>query len=143
MKYVMEKVRGKIRNREYANQVKDYSLLCWGKMTPTDIDGFLDFHNRIFVFLEVKQGSSSLSTGQRIAYENLANATDKSGIATLVLIAVHDKKNPSHYNEQGDILVDVLPIAKYFWRRKWRIPQHPETVRSAINRFLECNQLPN
>ena len=33
--------RGKIRNRECAGQLKDFSGLRFGKITPTDIDGFV------------------------------------------------------------------------------------------------------
>ena len=44
--------RGVIRNRQFAQQLRDFSGLRFGKITPTDIDGFMDFGDRLFVVLE-------------------------------------------------------------------------------------------
>lgn len=66
--------RGVIRNREYAKQLKDFSGLRYGKITPTDIDGFLDFGDQLFVVVEGKHAGSAIQTGQRLALERLVDA---------------------------------------------------------------------
>ena len=55
--------RGKIRNREYAQILRDLTGLRWGKITPTDIDSFLDFGNKACVFIESKFKGKPLAVG--------------------------------------------------------------------------------
>ena len=38
-----DETRGKIRNVCYAEQIIDFSSLCFGTITPTNIDGYMDF----------------------------------------------------------------------------------------------------
>ena len=45
--------RGVIHNRERGAQIRDYSGLRFGNITPTDIDGFMDFGGRVFVVFEL------------------------------------------------------------------------------------------
>ena len=123
--------RGKIRNRECAKQLKDFSGLRFGKITPTDIDGFVDFQNKAFVIFEIKYGSTPMPYGQRIGYERLADACEKAGIQTLVIVAHHNIQAPM------DIDVAVLPVTKVRIGGKWRKPNVPHTVRSAFESFLE------
>lgn len=48
----MEEVRGKAHNPGRYKQLVDYSKLCWGKITPTDIDGAIDFGGRLFILID-------------------------------------------------------------------------------------------
>jgi len=123
--------RGKIRNREWASQLRDYSGLRFGKITPTDIDGFLDFGNKIFVLIESKYGGFDLPYGQKLALERLCDSCQESGKETLLLIAAH--------NDAGDINVSDLLVREYRFREKWRNPKSPISVRNAIERFLKQN----
>ena len=46
--------RGKIRNRDQAQQIRDFSGMCFrGTITPTDIDGYFEINNELFVFMEI------------------------------------------------------------------------------------------
>ena len=47
--------RGKIGNRRRALQIRDFTGLRWGNITPTDIDALIDFGDKVFVFIEVKK----------------------------------------------------------------------------------------
>jgi len=123
--------RGKIRNRECARQLKDFSGLRFGKITPTDIDGFVDFQNRAFVLFEIKHGTTPMPYGQRLGYERLADACEKSGIRTLVIVAHHDVAAPK------DIDVAVLPVTQVRFQGQWKKPNVPHTVRSAFEAFLK------
>jgi hypothetical protein len=125
--------RGKIRNRECAGQLKDFSGLRFGRITPTDIDGFADFYDKGFIFLEIKYGNAPLSYGQKLAYERLADACEKGGKRTLVIVAHHEIKAPQ------DINVAILPVTLLRLRRRWIVPNVPYTVRSASEAFLKQN----
>ncbi len=39
-----------IKNKEFISQVKVFSGIKIGSISPTDIDGFLDFGNKLFIF---------------------------------------------------------------------------------------------
>ena len=122
--------RGKIRNREAAGQLKDFSGLRYGKITPTDIDGFADFQNKAFVIFEVKYGTAPVPYGQRLALERLADACEAGGVRSLVIVAHHQVKMPA------DINVAELPATKVRMKGKWIKPNVPHTVKSAFDSFL-------
>jgi len=120
--------RGKIRNRKWASQIRDFSGLRFGKITPTDIDGFIDFHDKAFIFIETKHGTANLPYGQKLALQRLCDASQAAGKRSLVVVASHETSN--------DILVAELPVVLIRLDGKWRKPNTPQTVRSAIDGFL-------
>lgn len=120
--------RGIIRNRRLANQVKDYSGLRYGKITPTDIDGLIDFGNQVFVFLELKRFDNQLPVGQRLAIERLTDAIEKAGKPALAIVCRH--------TTDDDIDVARCDVAEYRFNGMWREPTSNITVRQLVDRFL-------
>ncbi len=120
--------RGKIRNRKLASQLRDFSGLRYGKITPTDIDAFLDFQDKVFIFVEAKHQSAMPPTGQRIALERLCDACEKAGKLAIVLVASHDT--------EADIELANLPVTFIRHKGFWRKPHRPVSVREAIDDFL-------
>ena len=47
-------MRGAIMHAERAKQLNDFNGLQYGNITPTDIDGVIDYKDRAMVFLEIK-----------------------------------------------------------------------------------------
>lgn len=123
-------VRGKIRNRDYAKQLKGFGNLKWGKITPTDIDGFVDFNNRVFVFIECKHGDSSMPYGQKLGLERLCDACESSGMHSIVIVANHNIL----YTEDIDVAVQPVTLIRH--KKQWRKPNTPQTVKSAIDGFV-------
>lgn len=122
-------IRGKIRNPEQAMKVRDFSGLRWGKITPTDVDGFVEFANTLFVFIEGKFGGSAMPYGQRLALERLCDACHdeirkKYGIAFVV---AHDGSDSFDYA--------AGPVVQYRWRGKWVEPKAPIPLKVAIDRM--------
>jgi len=120
---------GTFRNRDYAQQLKIFKGLCFGKIAPTDIDAFLDFNNEVFIFIETKHGTSKLPFGQKLALERLCNACNDAGKRSFVLVAHHDS--------DGDIDVAGIPVTEYYYRGQWLKPKEPKNVRQAIE-ILKC-----
>lgn len=118
-----------LHNRDYASQLKIFAGLKWGRISPTDIDGFLDFGDRLFVFIEAKHGNSMPPTGQRIALERLCDACASDRRTSVVLVAAHEST--------GDIIIKDQAVTAYRFRRRWRTPKTEMTVYQAINRFRE------
>ena len=119
--------RGRIRNRKYAKQLRDFSGLRFGKITPTDIDAFLDFQDNTFIFIETKYGDAKLSTGQRLALERVCDACADSGRNSMVIVASHDTHD--------DIDVAGLPVVRIRLHKKWREPSKKRTVLKTIRDY--------
>ena len=63
--------RGSIQFPDRARQLIDFSGLRYNKITPTDIDGFIEYHDEAIVFMEFKYGNAELPYGQKLALERL------------------------------------------------------------------------
>lgn len=124
--------RGVIKNRRYANQVKDYSGIRFGKITPTDIDGFIDFGDKAFVIIEVKYGDTDVPTGQKLAIERLCDSLNQQK-PTVAIIARHDSN--------GDIDVGNCVATEIRYKRQWKQASHRITVKGTIDSFLRDNNL--
>jgi len=118
---------GGLRNKDFARQLRDFTGLTFGKISPTDIDAFLDFGGKLFVFIEGKHGTAMPPFGQKLALERIVNACQAGGVETLLLLASHDTK--------GDVDYASLPVTRLFHKGKWRPPHKAITVRQAIDEF--------
>lgn len=123
--------RGAIRNREFAQKIRDFRGLRFGAITPTDIDAFCDFKNRLFVFIESKFGDSSPPYGQMLALERLCDACCADGRVAVVLLLKHQAK------EGEDIDFAALPVTRYRLAGKWLYPKEPINCKQAIDKLLE------
>lgn len=119
--------RGVIRNRDFACQVKDFSGLRFGNITPTDIDGMIEYHNRAYVYIELKHLHTDLPHRQRLALERQCDDMGKVK-PTLLVIASHVTG--------GDIDVANTEVIEYRYCKKWKIPQKTTTVHEIIEYFL-------
>lgn len=124
-------VRGAVRNEASYTQLKDYSQLRYGLITPSDIDGFIDFQNRAFVFIEVKYGTAEMNVGQRLAYERLCDACRKSGIPSIVVVAHHNMP-PAEM-----IPVHNVPVTKIRWGDRWHSQSGTRTVKEIVDLFYD------
>lgn len=122
--------RGKIRNREQAKQLRDFSKLRWGNITPTDIDGYFEMDNQIFVFIEIKYGSREMLRGQALALERLVDVVGQTKDAILI-IGMHS------YKPETDIDAGSCMVKKYRTGNKWRIPFRKITVREIADIFIK------
>jgi hypothetical protein len=124
----MGDVRGVIRNRQMATQVRDFSGLCFGNITPTDIDGYIEYKNRCHILIETKYGTAELPYGQRLALERMCDDLHKAK-PTIAIIASH--------TSTGDIDVANALVSETRFKRKWIHKYDGMTVRQLVERFLE------
>ncbi len=117
--------RGVIRNRRYANQVRDYSGLRFGNITPTDIDGLIEYHDKGYVLIEIKHKDSVLPYGQRLALERLCDDLHKLK-PTIAVIASHDTSD--------DIDVTNCSVVEFRFRGKWTMREG--TIGQLVSAFL-------
>lgn len=132
--------RGIIQNREYKQQIADFSGLRFGKITPTDLDAFMDFGNKLFVFVEAKYGGASLPYGQKLALERLCDAchTPPSRYAVAFIV--------SHMSK-GDIDFANTKVTSFRWQGAWHAPQEKDSslidgVTAFRSRYLGADVIP-
>lgn len=121
--------RGVYRQPALGRQLLLFRGLRYGTITPTDIDGFLDFGGKLFVFLEVKYGAAVLPTGQRLALERLCDACWRAGIEAAVLVARHDTDT--------DVEVADCTVSEIRYNGRWE-SSRKRTVRQTIDAFLQA-----
>ncbi len=124
--------RGVIRNREAKRQIVDMSGLRYGKITPTDLDAFLDFGNRLFVFVECKYMNAPLSYGQRLAIERLVDACHMPPQRYAVAFVVE------HNGGEADIDFAGTTVRQYRWDGKWLAPKiDGSSLREGVDAFRD------
>jgi hypothetical protein len=121
--------RGKIINRNFASQIRDFSGLRFGNITPTDIDGFIDFQNNCFIVMEFKHKDSKLPFGQKLAIERLVDNLEAAGKKCIGIVAEHDTS--------GDIDCANCYVREYRYRKQWYPKPIPTTVKQLIDKFLK------
>ena len=53
-----------VKYRERAKQIIDFTGLQWDTITPTDIDGLIEYKNKAMVFMEFKHNDAQMPKGQ-------------------------------------------------------------------------------
>jgi len=93
------------------SQCNDFSGMMYGKVGMTDMDGFADYKDKLFMFVEAKYGGCEIPMGQRIALERLVRATSSPRRASIAIEIAH--------NTSGDIDFAGCEVVRYYWKGKW------------------------
>lgn len=126
--------RGVIANRERAKQIISFRGLHFGNITPTDIDGLIEYKNQCFLLVEFKHFSKpDMPKGQRVALERLAVSLNKP---TLLLHAIH------YTYAHEDIDAASCEVLRYFWHGQWVAMDDQRTVRELATGFFEKFERP-
>lgn len=123
-------MRGEIRERAF-KQVHDYSALAYNKITPTDLDGFVEFGNRLFIFFELKHGDAQMPRGQELALVRLCDAIQHA--PAYLLIASHT------HSADEDINAAQAIVTRYRTGGRWSQPAQPINLRDAIDRLYQLH----
>lgn len=125
----------KIRHRDQIQQIKDFSGLEWGSIYPTDIDGYFEIGNNIFVFIELKYGGKELKAGQKLAFERLVDNFTELKKQAIFIIARHDEE------PENDIDVANCQVMKYRKEEKWIDLKYKTTLKDFLDGFIEVAKI--
>lgn len=128
-------IRGAIKYIERYKQLISYEGLERHRhITPTDIDGIIDYAGNAFFVMECKHEdkyyNEGLDLGQKKAIENMINAWREIGKISMAIVFIHN-------NQPEEIIMakDAI-VVQYYWRGKWQIPKNNNmTVLDAIKWF--------
>lgn len=133
-------VRGAITYRDRASQIRDYSGLRYGNITPTDIDGLIEYKDKAYVIIEYKYADADVPNGQIIALTRLCDDLQNYK-HTILIIARHN--SPIGKDIDGAQAV----VEKYRWRKNWivikNITKELWSVKRLIDWFLNTNEVIN
>lgn len=125
------KQRGKIYNEKRARQkVVFEGMTYFGTITPTDIDGFFEIHNKLFVLFELKAFGAKMPYGQRLALERLADEVGRQKEAVL-FIAHHDTP------PEKDVIAAEAIVVGCRYQGAWKKIDEFRTLKESIEAFIE------
>lgn len=135
---MVEHSRGKIRNPDAARRLRDFSGLRYGRITPTDIDLFLEFGDaHKYIIGEGKAHGAELPFGQQLALERMADDLNSSRPTLLIIVDISDD------------MPDMIPyhltvVRKSRENGEWNNRYVGMTTRQAIDEFVgwhesDCN----
>lgn len=130
--------RGKIHNlgRYRQSKLVDFSGLRWGNITPTDIDGFIDFGDKLFIYIEFKLKGTEIADGQRLAIERLCDRCVNGGVQTFGIIAEHEITNTSQTIDAAKTIV-----IKYRCDREWHEVKSKYNAKKFIDELRKGRNL--
>ncbi len=124
------------RSRQHASQLKSFNGLSWGAIRPTDIDAFIDFQDKVFVFLERKFRYTEMPYGQKLAFQRVVDACHNPPYRhSFGLLLSHD-------TESGDVDISQARVVSYRYAGQWLYPASEIQTRKAIDKCLEYVQRP-
>lgn len=115
------------RNKDYGSQLKDFSGLTWGKISPTDIDGFLEFSGKLFIIIETKYDGAPMPYGQKLALERICDGLTHGDSHAILVLTKH--------NSSGDIDMASTTVTAYRENANWFTEVPEVTLREMIDIF--------
>ena len=65
-----------------------------GNCYPTDIDGLIEYHDKGYVFFEVKHRNAAMPYGQRLALQRMVEDASRIGKTSIAIVCEHTVDNP-------------------------------------------------
>lgn len=122
--------RGTIQNRERARQIIDFHGLRIRNITPTDIDGFIEYQDKAMIFLEFKYLDADLPYGQQLALVRLIDNIDKAGKEAVLFVCEHNITNCDK-----DVIAENAIVRSFYYKKRW-YNGFGKTVKEKIISFL-------
>jgi hypothetical protein len=126
-----EENRGKIQFRDRARQIIDFSGMRFGNITPTDIDGFFERRDEIFIFYEFKYGEASMPEGQKKALKRTIDAITASGRKAALFVCSHDVSDATQ-----DIDAAKAKVRWYYYDHRQIWEHKDRNVKEATDAYL-------
>ena len=127
-------LRGQIEHKARAQQLIDYSGMVFGKITPTDIDGLIEYHGKAFIYYEFKYLGAEMKPGQRIALERAVESHRRAGKHAIAVVVEHDV-----HDCDSEVPAAQCAVREYYVGSVcgWKKPEQPETALGLTQRFLK------
>lgn len=123
----------------YANPNRGRQLIRFDEMrfidniTPTDIDGAVDFKGKIFVYFEVKHKDAPVPYGQRLALERFVQTAKQANKHGIAIVCEHEVDDA-----QKDVFLKDCNVREVYTseRLRWVPPKWKITAKEAADVYL-------
>lgn len=113
----MNELRGVYNNINRAKQLLLFEGMQYQKITPTDVDGIIEYHDKAWFIYEVKLHGTELKYGQRLMLERFCNDMSATGKYVIAIIADHEEFDPDEPVWLKDCVVREIKIKTNKWRK--------------------------
>jgi len=134
-----ENNRGKINHIGRKQQIITFENLVYNKITPTDMDGLIEYKNKAYILLEIKYKETKLPIGQELALTRLIFDLNKVKNSILI-IAEHYIDNYNNWIDARKCIVREVYYKNYKKGevvKNKKIYKNKFTVGEIIDRFIE------
>jgi len=113
--YEENNIRGSIKYlKKYKQLISFEGMERMRKITPTDIDGLIDYNGNSFIYMEFKTDGKSIDYGQRLAIEHIINSHEQAGHKACALLIYHN------CDADEIIMAKEKIIESVYQNNKWR-----------------------
>ena len=114
-------MRGEIKHIDRYKQLISYGgMELMRRITPTDIDGFIDLNGKCFIYIEGKLINKTMDYGQRLALENVVKSHEKANHMSCAIIFRHNTKADEIIDAKNQSVDEVYLRGKndiFKWRK--------------------------
>ena len=118
-----------IKNRNKVKQVIDFTGVQNGKLHPSDIDGVLEFDNKILILIEVKRRFKPIPTGQRLLLERICDSWHDEE-KSIVLKVEHEFDD-----DTMDIPLLQCKVTRVYFKKHWVTLPEPRLFVNYVNQL--------
>jgi len=118
-----------IRNREHMRSIVNFDNMTFGKITPMDLDAFMEFNNKLYIFIETKYLDAQMPFGQQLALERFCDMCYETGKQSFVFLTSHV--------DHDEIDLGNSLVSKYRWKKQWHEPNSRITLHDAVLKLKE------
>ena len=126
--------RGVIKHIARAQQINSFKNIRYGNITPTDLDGAIEYHDKCWVFFELKYNNAPISYGQKLALERLVNDTAKNNKKSIAIIADHYVNDTNKEVDAADCVVREVYLSN---EKKWRGVVRKMSLKECVDVFID------
>ncbi len=120
-----------VQHRDRMRQIICFDDLDFGNITPMDIDGVIEYHDKAVVFFEYKLKGCKMPTGQRLCLERLTDDVAQTGRIACALLAEHEV-----YDTDSDVVAGEAIVKSIYWKGHWH-RSDGSTVSEYLERFID------
>ncbi len=125
--------RGQIHTPDRARQLNDFRGLQIGTITPTDLDGLIDFHGQSFAFFEIKSEGAQMPRGQELALTRVVDLIESAGKRAALFEVSH-----TEHDCWKSVDASRCMVRRIYYAGTWTANSAVKgmTLRAAVDRFL-------
>jgi len=128
--------RGVYQNPNRGKQLIRFDGIKYENITPTDFDGVVEYHDRIWVLFEAKLAGKEVPYGQKLALARFVADAGRAGKCAIAMVVDHYSDNPA-----DDIILRNCYVREIITTENlmWRPPKRRITAKEMADAYINYN----